>query len=272
MPRASRFSLRVTILVVMGAVASLFVPFGAPAGAGDPSPLPPDLTTRRPDDLHLVRADSEGESDLLRFSNEILNRGLGPMEMRPQGNDCDGDSETDDRTAMQRVFQDVNGDGVFDRATEGTSVVETQASCTVFHPEHNHWHFQDFALYELVKITKSGGLGKVAASSEKVGFCLVDSNHAKPNLAGSPTWRHYYGACNEEDPTGISVGWSDVYSYSLYHQWIVVDDVANGLYCLRSTADPDNKIEETNDGNNSRSIKVRLRTDTVEYEPRRHCT
>ena len=265
MPFASRLFLRVTVIVCCLAAATLFLPGGGEAGAGVTNALPPDLKTRRPNDVMLERGSGV---DLLRFSNEIVNRGRGPLEMRPEG-DCDDNPSTSDRKAFQRVFQDNNENGVFDRGPD--TAVETSAGCTRFHAQHSHWHFDDFALYELIEIDDDGSLGEVVASSEKVGFCLVDTNHLKPQLAGSPADRHYAGACTQNEATGISVGWSDVYGWDLYHQWIVITGVPNGRYCLRSEADPDNKIVETRNGNNASSIAIRLRTDGVRYKPRRAC-
>ncbi len=269
MPRASSLFLRATIVLACLATISLFLPGDEEADAGVTTRLRPDLTTRRPNHVLLERA---GQVDLLRFSNEIVNRGRGPLEMRPEG-DCDGDPATRDRIAFQRVFRDSNVNGVFDRGPD--SAVERYAGCTRFHPEHDHWHFDDFALYELLEIESDGTLGEVVASSEKVGFCLLDTSHLKPHLPSSPPAK-YYGKegtqCDEDDPTGISIGWSDLYGALLYHQWIVVTDVPDGDYCLRSTADPNNNIAETRNGNNSNSIAIELDGGRVDYKPRRPCT
>lgn len=276
MPRASRFFTRVTVVVSLLAAANFLAPASGPtAGAAATDPLEPDLRTRRPNNLVLQRDSGEASgADIIRFSNEILNRGLGPMEMRPEG-DCDGDGEgenDDDRMAYQRVFQDTNDNDVFDRyGTDKDTALEREAGCTHFHPAHNHWHFDDFALYELLPYTAEGGLGERVAWSEKIGFCLVDTTQPKPNLPSSPKLQFYRGGCLADDPTGISVGWADTYGYNLPHQWVDVTGVPNGRYCLRSTADPSNVLVESKDFNNSRSIKVRLRTNRVDYKPRRGC-
>lgn len=268
MPKTSRLVLRLTILLSLLAAGTLFAPASGPS-AGETSPLPPDLKTRRPNDVVLRRNSTDaGGADIIRFSNEILNRGAGPMEMQAQG-DCDNDPGTNDAKAYQRVFQDANSNGVFDREKDTSS--EYEAGCTHYHPEHRHWHFDDFARYELFGYDDDGSLGKLpVASSEKVGFCLVDTNHLKPALASSPASK-YYQRCAKYAAMGISVGWSDAYRYDLWHQWIVITGVDNGKYCLRSTADPSNKLAESNDSNNSRAIKITLRTNRVEWEPRRPC-
>ncbi|MDQ4143237.1 MAG: lysyl oxidase family protein [Actinomycetota bacterium] len=273
MPTASRFFTRLTIGVVVLASISFPLPTrGSPAGAGPSEPLRPDLKTLRPDDLVLERNSSAAQgADILRFSNEILNKGTGPMELRPEG-DCDGDPATqDDRIAYQRVFEDTDSSGAFEREG-GDHALEYEAGCTRFHAAHSHWHFDDFALYEVIAYNEDGTLDDdPVASTEKVGFCLVDTNRTRPDLASSPEVRHYAGTCMADEATGISIGWSDLYAYWLPHQWIDVTGVPLGTYCLRSTADPENHLIEAKDGNNSRSIRVRLRAKRVEYSPRRRC-
>jgi subtilase family serine protease len=58
---------------------------------------------------------------------------------------------------------------------------------------------------------------------------------------------------------GISAGWGDIYSWNLPGQSINITGLANGTYRLRSTADPFNRIRETDDGNNASTIRFRLR-------------
>ncbi len=50
----------------------------------------------------------------------------------------------------------------------------------------------------------------------------------------------------------MSAGWGDTYVAALYDQWIDVGTtpLADGSYAIRSTADPDNRLMETNDFNN----------------------
>ena len=56
------------------------------------------------------------------------------------------------------------------------------AGCSIFHVEHDHWHFEEFARYRLVN-PKSD---RVVASSEKVSFCVRDSMRFDARCAGSP--------------------------------------------------------------------------------------
>src|SRR3989304_5597696 len=72
-------------------------------------------------------------------------------------------STSDPMTAIQRIY--LTGGG-FTEATIGTFI---------YHPEHNHWHFDYFATFELV-----GSGGNIVASNDKVSFCLLDARRIKP--------------------------------------------------------------------------------------------
>ena len=265
MPGHLRVSSRLAVVALILATVAAIPTAGAGAGEDVPELLP-DLRTYRPSDLNLDTNRIPGHR-LLRFSNVVLNKGKGPMELGPKAEDCDGNGDpNDDRTAYQHVFEDTNGDGVFSRATD--AFTEQPAGCQIFHsaPDHNHWHFEDFARYELLKYTKDGVLGKVVSVSDKVSFCLVDTNSDKPALPGYSATK-YYGTqqarCQQDEVTGISIGWSDSYSYFLEGQWVDITDLPIGTYCLRSTVDPNNRLEELKDTNNWRDIKLRIRTNKV---------
>ncbi len=92
----------------------------------------------------------------------------------------------------------------------------------VFHHSecHDHYHFDEFATFEL---RDAGG---VVASGFKPGFCLLDSySWAWPN---TPT---HYDCANQ----GISRGFADIYEAELPCQWIDVTDVPPGDYTLRAS-------------------------------------
>jgi Lysyl oxidase len=275
MTGAIRISSRLAIVLLMLASLAAFPSAGSAADEEPPQQLLPDLRTRRPGDLGLDASRMPGRR-LLRFTNVIFNRGKGPLELGPKAEDCNGNGDlTDDRTAYQHVFEDTNGDGVFGRADDPT-FTEQPAGCQLFHPapDHNHWHFEDFARYELLSFNKDGTLGPVVTSSDKVSFCLFDTSQLKPNLPGFDS-KKYYGTeqarCQQDEVTGISIGWSDNYSAFLEGQWVDVTGVPNGRYCLRSTADPTNKLLEIKDTNNARNIKLRLAQNDV-HTANRRCT
>ena len=122
MPRLARPGAAVRRLAAPLAVAvAVLVPAtGTPeAGAGVNARLLPDLVTMR-----ISKPDLVLEAGKLRLSNEIGNRGRGPLEIYPSAtsNNCDGDGNaSNDRDVSQRMFLDSNGDGVFRRSQDTES-------------------------------------------------------------------------------------------------------------------------------------------------------
>ncbi len=222
----------------------------APAWAATGDPLLPDLVTRPHTQLYV-------QGDQLRLSNTITNKGVGPLEIFPRpGNDCDGDgSTTDDRFAYQRIFLDSSNPsspGYFVRGQDTRSTTHL-VGCMVFHPTHNHWHFEDFALYYL----RRESTGAVVAQSKKTGFCVTDGEHPFPSLPGSPS-SHYYTGCSSASTEGISIGWSDTYGASLDGQSLTVGSLPAANYCLISKVDPPDRLQETNNSNNARRTRIYL--------------
>lgn len=231
--------------------------------------LLPDLLTLQPKDLSI---EMNAGQKLLRFDNEVGNNHTGVLELFPQkipksgdNDDCSGDGNaSNDRRAYQRIYQDKNGDGVFKRGVDKSSTT-LEVGCMAYHPEHDHFHINNFASYELKDFS-----GNVVASSTKVTFCVIDIHRTWPTLPGSPNGPHY-NICNRNSTQGLSIGWSDEYSSNLAGQYINVTSVADGNYCLVSTADPNNNLVETNDTNNSSFIKITLSGTTVTSYPDTPC-
>jgi hypothetical protein len=95
----------------------------------------------------------------------------------------------------------------------------------VFHYSecHDHHHFDNFAIYELLDGDE------VVARGHKQAFCLLDSySYAWPNAFGK------YDCGNQ----GISRGFADIYESDLPCQWIDVTDVPPGEYTLRAEINP----------------------------------
>lgn len=220
-----------------------------------PFPLRPNLQTLDPYGFFI---DDSGGHRHLRFGNEIVNRRTGVLELEPRAEDCNGDGDYDnDRTGYQRIYVDANGDRYFTRGVDTRSVARA-AGCFFFHVVHDHWHFENIARYDLV-----GTDGRVVASNTKVSFCLVDSDHAYPNAAGSPSSPHFR-LCGARLNQGISIGWADVYSPTTPGQELDIAGVPDGVYCFISTADPANQLLETAERDNSRTQALRIQGDGVE--------
>jgi len=106
---------------------------------------------------------------------------------------------------------------------------------------HGHAHFTNYARYELFE---PGGLEPVRVGG-KFGFCLEDTSCTPP---ATP-----FFDCSFQ---GLTVGCEDLYSRSLGCQYIDVTGLASGDYVLRVTADPQGKIDEGDETNNSSEYDV----------------
>lgn len=95
----------------------------------------------------------------------------------------------------------------------------------VFHYSgcHDHYHFDDFATYQLF----DGDT--VVAAGRKQAFCLLDSS--------SWAWRNAWGKFDCANQ-GISRGFEDIYESDLPCQWVDVTDVPPGEYTLRAEINP----------------------------------
>ena len=235
----------------LGASASAAPPAG-PAAVGDP--LLPDLRTQPPAEIYV-------QGSQLRFSNTIANNGVGPVEIYPEstaGGDCDGDGDNaNDRLAFQRIFldsADPRSPGYFVRSQDTASTTQT-VGCMIYHPTHNHWHFTDFSLYVLLYEPTSARVGR----SEKISFCVIDTDHLFPSRPGSPA-NSYYGnnGCGPTSTEGMSVGWADTYGAYLDGQSIDIAGRPAGNYCLISRADPVDRLDERIDTNNGRRTRIQL--------------
>jgi len=106
-------------------------------------------------------------------------------------------------------------------------------------------------------VLPNNGVGKIIAGGTKTSFCLTDSDQWPATLPNASADGDYF-ACDAK-MQGISVGWADVYSFTLPDQWIDITNVKPGKYWLEVIADPHNRIRESNEKNNTARILVNLR-------------
>ena len=231
------------ITALLLAACSLAVSAAQAGDAG--TPHYPDLQTLAPTDVHIQKDRSTG-TRFLRFSNTVANLGQGRLEVMPINNAATGLTD-----AYQRVYTH-NASGVW--LIQNTVYAGTFA----FHPEHGHWHFEGFALYELRGVAADGSIGtQVFGSSGKVSFCMLDTTRVTSTIEHSSP--KTYSTCPRDQTQGISVGWADTYGWRLAGQSIDVSNVPDGTYWLVSTADPEDRLLETNDSNNAAAIRVAIK-------------
>lgn len=200
----------------------------------------PDLRTVVPQQLQLVNSH---QRELLRFSNGVANTGDGPWQMRPVFPNP-GTLGTQD--AVQEILN-ANGD----------VVLEKVVSQFEFHPEHNHWHIEGVALFEIRVGSLSGPI--FGASSRKTAFCLIDWYKLDGN---SPQTERIFGECGVDRPQGVSPGWVDQYNQAVEGQQLDLTGAPPGRYYLISTANPDGQFLEQNLSNNTAWVTFELSRDS----------
>ena len=155
-----------------------------------------------------------GDHHLLRFTVTTPNIGTADVYIGDPNEhyDPDGDPNTAD------------GDGLFELS-----------SC------HAHYHFRNYATYELFKVT-NGTLGAPIQAAKR-GFCMIDVTPY--SSSGSWTYRNCgrpaipsLGLPAIAGNQGISVQWGDTYVKWLAGQYFVVDDLPGGAYLIRIHVNP----------------------------------
>lgn len=256
-----RVSIAVSVALSSAAVLALLLVAGQSAEAGDASgpPLLPDLIVEEPAEILVYKQPGE-RSTILRFSHTTSNVGVGPLEISPdlQTDECGPKGERG-RVAYQMIYEDTDADGVFDRDVDRGGDTR-EVGCMVYHaaPGHDHYHFNDFALFELY----SERSGKLKETSDKVSFCVYDLDQPYPRLPGSPAAMFYkFANCDREDGThGISVGYADYYDADTTGQELDVTGRRPGRYCLVARADPvDRLTERGSEGETNNETEVRIR-------------
>src|SRR5262249_55962482 len=238
-------------LALLGLLAVLWVPA---AGAAGTSGLYPDIRTVVPTQLQLVNAH---QREILRFSNGIANTGAGPWAMRP-------DPPISQATTTTTAVQEIRDSGARDRCGEQPNQVaecynvvsEHVAGSFAFHPEHNHWHIGDVALFEIRKGNPSGPI--VGQNSIKTTFCLIDWYKLDDN---APTSERVFFDCATSFQ-GISSGWVDQYHQALEGQQLDLTAVPEASdYYLVSTSNFAGRFLESDYSNNSAWVRFRLYRD-----------
>jgi hypothetical protein len=125
---------------------------------------------------------------------------------------------------------------------------------------HHHWHFQQFARYQLLSASK-----KVAVRSQKVGFCIAPTD-AINLLLRHATWQPSYigldGQCGV--PTALwvqelmPIGWGDTYDQSKAGQAFNITHLPDGTYYIEIIANPEHVLHEVTRANDISLRKVIL--------------
>jgi hypothetical protein len=196
------------------------------------------LRTLPPSDLRIVHL--AGGLRQLRLSNTIWNSGQGPLELSGEFNSA---------TRQTRVHQRI--------PTADGSLVEHFVGEFVWHPGHDHWHFEDFTLYELWRLKPNGWPDSVVTSSDKLSYCVIDTEAVdRDNPAFTPR-RNYYD-CGQ-NLQGLSAGWGDKYKSDLEGQALDITSIPDGYYALISSVNPVAIVLEADYKNNRGIVYLEIR-------------
>jgi Lysyl oxidase len=206
---------------------------------------------------------------VIRTSTLIGNAGVGPLEYAPvpraqdRPRDCHGDGRVDvdgdgvpddnDTLVRQIIYEDHNGNGTFERSVD-TRSKKLVIACRYFHPAHNHYHVEGFAELAL----RRDATDRIVRRGQKISFCVADSGLFAGGLPGSPVNPFYREVtCNHRLAVqGTSIGWYDLYGWALPGQQIDITGIPAGNYCFIVSADPQNRLRETNNHDNTRRYHV----------------
>lgn len=207
-----------------------------------PASALPDL---RPLPAWLVQTTNISGQDLLQFGATVWVGGNGPLDV--------GGYRVNGSPVMPAYQYFWKNGHVIGRVGVGTIGFDSQ-------PGHNHWHFEQFAEYQLLSATQT-----VVVRSQKVGFCIAptdDIDLALPHASWLPVGVGLSGQCGS--PTALSVqemmpvGWGDTYVQTISGQAFDISSIPNGTYYIEIVANPMHVLRETNMGNDTSLRKVIL--------------
>jgi hypothetical protein len=203
----------------------------------------PDLRTLPPWQLQLNR-----KGTALRFAATEWNAGPSPMVIEGFRNSDDEDS----LTTYEYFF-----DG------DGNQVGYQQVGTMHWHAgNHNHWHFEDFATYDLL----DSSMNRVVKST-KNSFCLANTDpvdYTVPGADWKPENTDLSSACGDQSALSVrevlSSGSGDTYYQFRTGQAFKIKGLPDGVYYIRITVNPNGNLLEENYDNNSATRKVVLKT------------
>jgi hypothetical protein len=187
---------------------------------------------------------------LYRFRTAIPNIGDGPLQVTETTN-----TETNVQTVYQHIFDSVGGDP----SIELVGVFPDKANT------FGHLWLMGLAQYNLREVTPGNGVGPIVSSHDKTSMGIVDSTAYDTGLPGAPSTRVYDSA--DDEILGISIGWADLYGPNLPGQWVEATGLPNSQYWLEVAIDPYDRVQESDDTNNTTRILVNLTIPAPQIHP-----
>lgn len=185
------------------------------------------------------------KGNYLQFAATVYNAGTSPLVV-------DGFRTQPGLMDAYQYFFDTNGNQV-GYVPAGTMEWDAR-------PSHNHWHFSDFAKYELLDAD-----GKFVERSEKEAFCLANTDavdYLLPDANWHPDGSDLSTACGDYNARSVreslQVGSGDTYSQSRAGQSFNLKGLPNGTYYVAVTANPDGTLTESDTTNNTALRKITI--------------
>ncbi len=205
--------------------------------------LAPDLIPFAPYD---IRYRDEDGRILLKFTSTFWNGGNGDLMLLAR------EPEVSDTSHSHS-----HDEGVVDDSHYDTFQLLDQAGGTqrvhyvgelFFHTSHSHYHYDNFGDYNLYPARGINANKSEPMVTHKTTFCMRDDLRVDLSLPGASN-RADYQNCGLTGQ-GVSVGWADVYPWTLPDQFVDVTDILPGTYTLTFEVDPLGRFIETNTANN----------------------
>ena len=147
----------------------------------------------------------------------------------------------------------------FDFLTHNVGDTDLNVGSPADHPEwfeksasHGHFHLKNFNEFRLFSSP-----GVQVVKGYKQAFCLIDLQRISPTANPNPK----FTSCNVGQ--GVSAGWADIYAAGLPCQFLVIDNVPDGEYVLRSTTNVPRYFAEDSYADNTICTGLRIVGDTV---------
>lgn len=188
-----------------------------------------------------------GRKGFVSFAATVWNAGPSPLVVdgiRHQGEDV---------MDAYQYFYDASGNEV-GHAPAGTMEWDARQG-------HQHWHFQDFAQYQLLDVNKN-----LVVRSRKEAFCLANTD-AVDYTVDRANWNPYntdlHTACGDHSALGVrevlDTGSGDTYFQSLPGQSFNIKNLPNGVYYIAIKANLNGVLQEANTANNNSFRKIILK-------------
>ncbi|MGH2794973.1 MAG: lysyl oxidase family protein [Actinomycetota bacterium] len=218
------------------------------SGRANPPRIPPNANGL-PDLIALPAFElvtfNEGGADLLAFGANVWNAGPGPLVVEGFRT-----GEEMVMPATQYFF------------TDGKITGKAPVGAFHFHdaPDHFHWHFEDFAGYQLLDLNQS-----TVVTSGKQSFCLAPTDPIDLTAPGA-TWQPerigFFSNCGFSESIWIRevmpAGWGDTYFQFVSGQSFDITTVPNGEYFVRVVTNAAQNLKETNYDNNESLRQIKL--------------